>query len=190
MSANKLLDCETDQQKELSDFYNECTKEFRGLSIFLCRSVADGDDVLREAIGEVVVIILKNHQQSVSHERWKREVRNRINWRAKDLYRKKTLEKIYLQNRCGLKSSGSHESDPIREVEEKDAIAFAMSQLSNSEQDLLSWRFWDGLTTEQICDKLDITQKAVRTRFSRTYERLRDIIMSGLQDKSPENENE
>ncbi|MBQ5361841.1 MAG: RNA polymerase sigma factor, partial [Clostridia bacterium] len=73
----------------------------------------------------------------------------------------------------------SNPPDAAVQAEQRQQIAKAILQLSDEHREILTLRYMDGLSYEQLCDVLDVGMGTVKSRLARAKKSLQNILKSG-----------
>ncbi len=73
----------------------------------------------------------------------------------------------------------SNPPDAAVQAEQRQAVAKAMLQLSDEHREILTLRYMDGLSYEQLQEVLDVGMGTVKSRLSRAKKSLQNILKSG-----------
>ncbi len=73
----------------------------------------------------------------------------------------------------------SNPPEAAAQTEQRQHVAKAILQLSEEHREILTLRYMDGLSYEQLCDVLDVGMGTVKSRLARAKKSLQNILKSG-----------
>ena len=144
-----------------------------GLRFLALRALGDpavADDVAQEAVTRAISAIQQG--QLRDHERLPAFVAGIARHIITDVIRSKQRIHVDVDSQ-ELAAAGPDPLSGLIKAQEKDALRAALLELSESDRDILRLSFEEGLSPQEIGDRLGMTSVVVRKRKSRAIERLR-----------------
>ena len=172
-----------DKRKALDQFL--CGVQKRAFQ--MARMATGNDDDALDIVQDAMMKLVQNYSEK-SEEEWRPLFFRILQSRIYDFHRRHTVKNKIFGWFGFSKNSDDEGDDPIQSVPDQrevtpekklqlsqatDKLTDAVSQLPVRQQQAFLMRMWEGMSTAETADAMDVTEGSVKTHYSRALTALR-----------------